>query len=587
MSPEPENRAKAVTVKSQAGVGPVVSSICISMVKNEQDIIEPFLRHNHKFFDAMIILDHGSTDDTRRIAVDCSRELGGIFVSDLNGFSYAQAEMMTAAMHFSQSAFFADFVCFLDADEFIGAPDRKSFEKALAKTPVGAAVQLPWQTFLPDPDLMTADCIDPIAYMTLRRSQEKPQYLKSFFRFGGGADSAIVTGQGNHAFQSQRADKITHVISKKIPLRHLPLRSAQQLLTKAVVGWLANVARFPDPAQRRGLGLQWKRIFDLAGRDDQPISNELLFAEAMAYAQNDSRDQPSKNAQRAENGITTERRYSTGAAADHYKTVALSLIKGHQDRPNPFDRLLSARVNPNEPNAPNITNAFDDAWHWQNLFLDVAPFRYIAEKYQPKSALDIGCGNGLYLKLIEQFGVSEIKGIDGIETSATVLDEKTYGKVDLQLPYREGKTFDAVFCLEVVEHINPNDTDVLFDTIAAHAKDLIVFSMAEPGQPGNGHINCLTIEQVLAHWGKRGFDPDLVETLGLRALSTMSWFRRNLLVLKRRNPDQHDQTRVDKATAALRKIGALKYKWYRQEAGIRAAPFEEPFPKKGYGTVRP
>jgi SAM-dependent methyltransferase len=578
---------KFMTAKRQQGVGPIVPTICISMVKNEQDIIEPFLRHNHKFFDAMIILDHGSTDDTRRIAVECSRELGGIFVSDLHGFSYAQSEAMTSVMHFAQSAFFADFVCFLDADEFISSPDRESFHRSLTQIPVGTAIQLPWQTFLPDPKLMSNESNDPISYMTLRRTKEGPQYFKSFFRFGGGVNGSVVTRQGNHSLKRHGLRKIKHIPNKEIVLRHLPLRSSQQLLNKAVVGWLANIAQYPDPAKRRGTAHQWKRIFDLAGHEDRPISNEMLFVEAISYAQTEQGEYPSKNAQRAENGITKERRYSNGAAADHYKTVALSLIKGHQDRPNLLDKILSARRNLNESTAPDIANAFEDSWHWQNLFLDIAPFRYIAEKYQPKSALDIGCGNGLYLKLIEQFGVSLIKGIDGIETSATVLDERTYSKVDLQLPYREGKTFDAVFCLEVVEHINPNDTDVLFDTIAAHAKDLIVFSMAEPGQPGNGHINCLTIEQVLAHWGKRGFDPDLVETLGLRALSTMSWFRRNLLVLKRRNPDQHDQTRVDKATAALRKIGALKYKWYRQEAGIRAAPFEEPFPKKGYGTVRP
>ena len=43
--------------------------ISLSMVKNEQDIIEPFIRHHGSLVDAMIILDNGSVDQTRNIAL--------------------------------------------------------------------------------------------------------------------------------------------------------------------------------------------------------------------------------------------------------------------------------------------------------------------------------------------------------------------------------------------------------------------------------------------------------------------------------------------------------------------------------------
>ena len=43
--------------------------IGLSMVKNDQDIIEPMLRHNAALLDALIVLDNGSVDDTRVIAV--------------------------------------------------------------------------------------------------------------------------------------------------------------------------------------------------------------------------------------------------------------------------------------------------------------------------------------------------------------------------------------------------------------------------------------------------------------------------------------------------------------------------------------
>ncbi len=39
----------------------------VSMVKNEMDIIESFVRYNLNILDGMIILDNASTDDTLKI----------------------------------------------------------------------------------------------------------------------------------------------------------------------------------------------------------------------------------------------------------------------------------------------------------------------------------------------------------------------------------------------------------------------------------------------------------------------------------------------------------------------------------------
>ena len=119
-------RVRNVTQHCQVGPAPVVQTISITMVKNEQDIIEPFLRHNRQFFDAMIVLDHGSTDRTAEIIENCARELGGIFFTHISRFEYAQSEYMSAALRYVQSTFFADFVCFLDADELTCPPEVPS-----------------------------------------------------------------------------------------------------------------------------------------------------------------------------------------------------------------------------------------------------------------------------------------------------------------------------------------------------------------------------------------------------------------------------------------------------------------------------
>ena len=100
--------------------------------------------------------------------------------------------------------------------------------------------------------------------------------------------------------------------------------------------------------------------------------------------------------------------------------------------------------------------------------------------------------------------------------------------------------------------------------------------MAEPGQPGNGHINCKRISEVLDLWAARGWQPDLSDTLATRALATMSWFRRNLVVLRRTG----DTVQGD-AARQLRLIGAKSYKWYDQKPGLRLAAFSEAYPEAG------
>jgi SAM-dependent methyltransferase len=559
---------------SQDGQGPVLRAISISMVKNEQDVIEPFLRHNRAFLDAMVVLDHGSTDRTAEIIRDCSRELGGIFFTHVARFDYAQSEIMTAALQHVQAACFADFVCFLDADEFIAAKDRASFLSGLSGVPVGEASEHAWQTFLPDPAAGREADGDWLPTMTLRRREERPAYSKCFIRLGGGTDPDLAVLQGNHGFTRAESEVPRHPVPE-IPLQHFPVRSAPQIVTRGAVGWAANLAREGVRNAPR-VATQWKRLHDIARSGRFELSRQELSDEAMAYAQTVLPETFADNAVPAEACVAADRRYSDGQPADPYRTIATSLLRTETFRPFPVEMLT-----PGGQEKTDITTAFDSAWHWQNFFLDAPPFRYLAQRHRPASVLDIGCGTGHYLRLLQHDGVADVLGVDGLERSATVLDDRTYITADLQAPFDAGRRFDLVLCLEVAEHVAPETTDILFDSIARNARDLIVFSMAEPGQPGNGHINCKPMAEVLALWQARGWTPDLAETLGVRALATLSWFRRNIVVLRRGlSPDTA-------ATEALARIGSLDFTWYRQESGPRQTAFEQPFPPPtvGYGRV--
>ena len=90
--------------------------------KNEQDILEPFLRHHSPFFDAILVLNNGSADQSTPILNNLVRELPNVICIDAPTQKNELARSISHVFRQAQSAFFADFVFFLDADEFIGPP---------------------------------------------------------------------------------------------------------------------------------------------------------------------------------------------------------------------------------------------------------------------------------------------------------------------------------------------------------------------------------------------------------------------------------------------------------------------------------
>lgn len=543
--------------------GPILQSIGLCMVRNEQDIIEPFLRHNARLLDLLIVLDNSSADDTRAIAVATARDLGNVVVADQPDRAYTQSAKMSRMLRFAQSAAFAGHVFFLDADEFMSAPDRDTLSQQLRRIPSGACGLMPWKTFIPDPHLSENDFPDPLHRMTRCRKIEAPGYYKAVLRLDGALDPRLVVAQGNHSIAGGKGKPLPSVVLEDLHLLHFPLRSANQLLAKGVLAWLANEAR-PKEDRAPSEGYQWKRLHDIAVSGES-VDAVRVTQEAMRYAQDETELSYLQHTLKAAHGIVVERKYSDGS----FKP-AQELIAATAGSPKAF-RL------PPPPGAPargtKVENASDASWHWENMFLDEPFIRAALDLLAPKSVLDLGCGSGLYPLLYRHCGVPDVLGVDGMETEATVLDAGTYVRADLQQPFDAGRKFDLVVCLEVVQHLHPDATDVVLDTIARHVAEggTIVFSMAEPGQPGNGHINCRTISEVLDLWALRGWFPDVPQTLGIRAIASMSWFRRNTLILRRAADDGR--------SSQLRRIGQMPFIWYGQKPGHRTVAFDEPFPE--------
>ena len=89
----------------------------VSMVRNEQDVIEAFVRHHADHVDGLLIADNLSEDHTRGILDDLADEFPLVVVDDPDP-AYRQSEKMTALANRARVEFGADWVVPADADEF-------------------------------------------------------------------------------------------------------------------------------------------------------------------------------------------------------------------------------------------------------------------------------------------------------------------------------------------------------------------------------------------------------------------------------------------------------------------------------------
>jgi glycosyltransferase involved in cell wall biosynthesis/2-polyprenyl-3-methyl-5-hydroxy-6-metoxy-1,4-benzoquinol methylase len=157
---------------------------------------------------------------------------------------------------------------------------------------------------------------------------------------------------------------------------------------------------------------------------------------------------------------------------------------------------------------------------------------WIAKNIKPNKVLDIGSGPGMYVKSLIDQGV-DAHGID--------IDERVEGKdyLSKESIFDTKRTADTVICFEVLEHIDPTFADQEVDAIynAIEPGGTLVFTAAQPGQGGVGHINCRKKSYWLKKFVAKGliYHPGLTEDLinFERQGIHMGWFVNNVMVFKK------------------------------------------------------
>lgn len=156
-----------------------------------------------------------------------------------------------------------------------------------------------------------------------------------------------------------------------------------------------------------------------------------------------------------------------------------------------------------------------------------------------RTCLDVGSGAGGYVFWLKRRGLQAV----GLEYSRVGrFLAGLQGAVTL--PYDCSKKencpnlgpFDLVYSIEVAEHIPASLEEMFIDYICSQGR-LVIFSAAQPGQGGHGHIN----ERPSVYWQtmfeQRSFDYIADKTARfssrLEALGFRGWLPRNCRIFQR------------------------------------------------------
>ena len=252
--------------------------ICsISRIKNEEDIIETFIRYHLNFIDEMIIFEDNSSDDTYEILSKLKKENLPIHVFRNTKEHSEQQDVINIAFNKAINDYDADLVVTLDTDEFLvcstGGNPREILESLDNEDKY---YKVYWRTYLPnlDSDKFSLDDLKIIRDPNIDLGVLKaiiPRKMCEKYDF--------IISKGNHYLQCK--ERIPFEIPKNLRIAHIPIRSKEQCISKETIGWLYDISSYYKPPVH-----SWHQneMFQLIKETNGQLSDEDIINYVKSYS---------------------------------------------------------------------------------------------------------------------------------------------------------------------------------------------------------------------------------------------------------------------------------------------------------------
>jgi glycosyltransferase involved in cell wall biosynthesis len=217
----------------------------VTCVKNEGDIIEAFVRHNLCFLNRLIVLDHGSTDDTSAILRSLQLEGLALEVVRDDSLGKFQGEKMTGLMRQAAQAG-ADWVFLLDGDELIKTTSRDPLVFPMNSSGV---LKIKWENYCAQKEDDLSQ-INPVVRIQNRLAyepyhdgsfRERKDQMKLVVRKDIALNPEAYVLQGNHEL-SLAGVELEGSLLESCSLAHYSLRSPSQYASKISINALQKLS---------------------------------------------------------------------------------------------------------------------------------------------------------------------------------------------------------------------------------------------------------------------------------------------------------------------------------------------------------
>lgn len=211
----------------------------IAIVKNEEDIIESFIRYNLEILDQLCIVDNGSVDGTTNIIealigegyhVELMREPG-----EFNQFGIMNDMLKRlAAGEFGKPP---DVIIPLDADEFLVAERGINPRVIIDDLDLDGIHLVHWLSFIPE---CAEPCYGFIPYCMMQCRDDEYEQVDKVILPCSMIKDGLVLVNGNHDVFSQ--NEIPKFRCNQLRIAHYPVRDQYQFATKCVLGYFNRLA---------------------------------------------------------------------------------------------------------------------------------------------------------------------------------------------------------------------------------------------------------------------------------------------------------------------------------------------------------
>jgi len=148
----------------------------------------------------------------------------------------------------------------------------------------------------------------------------------------------------------------------------------------------------------------------------------------------------------------------------------------------------------------------------KSVFIKLSRYKFVSKLVQGKDeVLEIGCGDGwassLVMKEVGKLTLSDIDPIWSESVSNLYGENVSFEQIDFTNTLPD-KTYDAIYALDVLEHIDPKDSPRFCSNVAKSLRDSGLALIGMPSLESQlyasevskaGHVNCMSGDTLKSH----------------------------------------------------------------------------------------